>query len=258
MPETLLESELFGHVKGDFTGATANKMGLFEAASGGSLMLDEIGDLPMSIQGKILRVLQDGEVRRVGSNESRKVDVRIIAATNVNLEEAQKAGKFREDLYYRLNVIPIAVPALRERSEDVPVLAHHFLRRMALREKKQLKGFTREAIAALSSYRWPGNVRELENVVERAVVMCREEVIGVDLLSDHLVGTSTSSEPVGLGALSRMPFAEAKQLANEAFERRYLEAVLQRTDGNVSEAARESGMDRSNFRRVLKRYDLRT
>jgi len=258
VPETLLESELFGHVKGAFTGAANHKVGLFEAADGGTLMLDEIGDLPGTIQAKILRVLQDGEIRRVGSTESKKVDVRIVAATNVDLEEAQRAGRFREDLYYRLNVIPILVPPLRERSEDIPLLSHHFLRRVATRENKRIKGFTRGAMEALAGHRWIGNVRELENVVERSVVLCRDEVIGIEHLPDHFAKSDGIDPELGLGALSRMPFAQAKQLATDAFERRYLQALLQRTKGNVSEAARFAGMDRSNFRRVLKRYDLRT
>ncbi len=256
MPETLLESELFGHVKGAFTGAVAQKKGLFEAANGGTLFLDEIGDLPQTIQAKLLRVLQEGEIRRVGSNETSQVDVRVVAATHVDLDAARRDGRFREDLFYRLNVIPMHLPSVAERREDIPLLAHHFLRRFVAREKKRITGFTHGAMEVLTGYRWPGNVRELENAVQRAVVLCRGDSVDVAELPKNVVHASETGPSPEAAALARLPFAQAKELAVEAFEKRYLEAVLRRADGNISEAARLAEMDRSNFRRVLKRYEL--
>src|SRR6516165_1406081 len=173
LTETLLESELFGHVKGAFTGAQRDQRGLFDAADGGTIFLDEIGDIPLATQVRLLRVLQEGEIKRVGSADAVKVDVRVIAATHRDLPKLVKAGKFREDLFYRLNVINIPLPPLRERVEDVPLLAHHFLRRYAERLSKRVRSVSPEAIELLSGYRWPGNVRELENAIERAVVLCR-------------------------------------------------------------------------------------
>ena len=173
LTETLLESELFGHVKGAFTGASRDHKGLFEAADGGTIFLDEIGDIPLSTQVRLLRVLQEGEIKRVGSTDSVKVDVRVIAATHRDLPKLVKAGKFREDLFYRLNVIAIPLPPLRERLDDVPLLAHHFVRRYADRLGKKVRTLAPEAIELLCGYRWPGNVRELENAIERAVVLCR-------------------------------------------------------------------------------------
>ncbi len=256
MPETLLESELFGHVKGAFTGATVTKKGLFEAADGGTLFLDEVGDLPASIQAKLLRVLQEGEVRKVGGNETVKVDVRVIAATHVDLDAARREGRFREDLYYRLNVIEIHLPPLAERLEDIPVLAHHFLKKFCEKEGKAIEGFTTGAMEVLTGYRWPGNVRELENVVQRAVVLCRGEAVDVEDLPKELTRQAEEGPSPESAALSRLPFSKAKELATEAFEKRYLEAVLRRAGGNISEASRLAGMDRSNFRRVMKRYQL--
>src|SRR5215217_2647928 len=180
LTDTLLESELFGHTKGSFTGATGNKKGLFEAADGGTIFLDEIGDVPAATQVRLLRVLQEGEVKRVGANESIKVDVRVIAATNVDLARAKEQGRFREDLFYRLNVIAVQLPPLRDRPEDVPLLAQHFLRMYADKLKKKLTGFTPRAMEALTCNRWVGNVRELENVVERASVLTSHEVVDVD------------------------------------------------------------------------------
>ncbi len=179
--ENLLESELFGHKKGAFTGATENKRGLFEEADGGTLFLDEIADISPTIQTKLLRVLQEGEFKRVGENQIRTADVRILAATNKDLWEEVQKGNFREDLYYRLNVINIKMPPLRERRSDIPLLAEHFLRKYAQKNRKKIKGFTREAFRLLQEYDWPGNVRELENAVERAVILCRSQEIDADL-----------------------------------------------------------------------------
>jgi transcriptional regulator with PAS, ATPase and Fis domain len=180
LTETLLESELFGHVKGSFTGATGNKKGLFEAADGGTIFLDEIGDVPPATQVRLLRVLQEGEVKRVGANEPVKVDVRVIAATHVDLSRAKEQGKFREDLFYRLNVITIDLPPLRDRPEDVPLLAHHFLKVYAGKADKKVSGISPRAMEALTCNRWTGNVRELENVIERAVVLTSKEVLDTD------------------------------------------------------------------------------
>ncbi len=256
LPDTLLESELFGHVRGAFTGATANKQGLFQVANGGTLFLDEVGDLSPMTQVKLLRALQEGEVRPVGSNEVRKVDVRIIAATNVDLEEAMAKGRFRDDLYWRLNVIRVELPPLRERVEDIPLLAYHFLRLFSGRMRKRVEGFDDEVLRIFQGYRWEGNVRELENVVERAVILARGPRIGVEVLPPHMVRGDYAPNEAGTH-LVELEFRRAKELAVARFERHYLQALLARHDGNISAAARHAGMDRSNFRRLLKRHGLR-
>jgi two-component system response regulator HydG len=186
LTETLLESELFGHMKGAFTGATANKRGLFEAAHTGTIFLDEIGDMPPATQVKLLRTLQQGEVKRVGSNDVTRVDVRTLAATNVNLAQAMKDGRFREDLYYRLNVISVGLPPLRERAEDIPLLAFHMLKRHSDKVGKSVKAFDADVLDVMQRYRWPGNVRELENVVERAVSFADTDTIEARDLPDHV------------------------------------------------------------------------
>jgi len=257
IPETVLESELFGHVKGAFTGALAQKRGLFEAANGGTLFLDEIGDVPLPTQVRLLRALQEGEIKRVGANESIPVDVRVITATHVNLEEARKQGRFRDDLYFRLNVIPITLPSLRDRPEDVPLLAGHFLTRFTSRMGRRLSGFSPEALAALTRYSWPGNVRELENVVERAVVLCPGPLVELENLPAEI---RDARKPAALDVaflrLTEMAFAQAKALSVAAFERRYLSTLLERTGGNISQAALAAGMDRSNFKRLLREHEL--
>jgi len=255
LTETLLESELFGHVKGAFTGAISNKKGLFEAAHGGSLFLDEIGDVPPATQVRLLRVLQEGEVKRVGATDSVKVDVRVIAATNVDLARAMSQGKFREDLFYRLNVIPLVLPPLRDRPDDVPLLAHHFLKRFAAKMGKQVTAISPAAMEALTLHRWPGNVRELENVMERAVVLTPHASIEIEDLPPSLRQRSAGGEVEILG-LAHLPYAEAKKLSVRAFERRYLATVLERNQNNISSAARAAGLDRSNFRRLLKQHEV--
>ena len=255
LTETLLESELFGHVKGAFTGATGSKKGLFEAANTGTIFLDEIGDIPPATQVKLLRVLQEGEIKPVGSNDVVKVDVRTIAATHVNLFDAMRTGKFREDLYYRLNVITVALPALRERAEDIPLLAYHMLKRMSERMKKQITAFEPAVLDVMQNYRWQGNVRELENVVERAVVLARGDTIEMRHLPPNLrqgayVTNGDQSD------FSHLEFARAKKLAVQAFEKRYLIAMLTRHQGNISACARAAGLDRSNFRRILKKHSI--
>ncbi|MBX5480472.1 MAG: sigma-54-dependent Fis family transcriptional regulator [Myxococcaceae bacterium] len=257
LSETLLDSELFGHVKGAFTGALGNKKGLFEAAHGGTIFLDEIGDVPPATQVRLLRVLQEGKVKRVGANEEISVDTRVIAATNVDLAKAKAEGRFREDLYYRLNVIQLSLPPLRDRADDVPLLAHHFARRYAERMGKKLEGFTVEAMSALTLHTWPGNVRELENAIERAVVMTAGPKIDIADLPREVTETKGPARTqVDLTSLVHLPFAQAKALTIRAFEARYLTTLLERTGGNITQAALAAGMDRSNFRRLLKEHGL--
>ncbi|MDD5308926.1 MAG: sigma-54 dependent transcriptional regulator [Deltaproteobacteria bacterium] len=251
IPESLIESELFGHVRGAFTGAVALRKGLFETASGGTIFLDEIGELAPQIQVKLLRVLQEGEIKRIGSSHSLIVDVQVIAATNVDMVTAMKTGAFREDLYYRLNVINIVLPPLRERAEDIPLLAYHFLDKYVRRSGRGPKRISSEAMNALNAYSWPGNVRELENAIERAVIMARSEVIAPADLPRSL-GDQTEKMPTHR-ALLDMPYTEAKRLMIERFDRDYADNALARTEGNVSRAAQLSRLDRSNFRRMLKK-----
>jgi len=256
LTDTLLDAELFGHVKGSFTGATYNKKGFFEAADGGTIFLDEIGDVPPATQVRLLRVLQEGEVKRVGANEPVKVDVRVIAATHVDLSRAKEEGKFREDLFYRLNVITIDLPPLRERPEDVPLLTHHFLKLYTAKAGKRVTGFTPRALEALTCNRWTGNVRELENVIERAVVLTSKEVLDTDDLPPGFQEAPQAGAQVEVFSLAHLPYAQAKRLAMRAFERRYLTALLEKHNHNVSSAARAAGVDRSNFRRLLKQYEV--
>jgi two-component system response regulator HydG len=259
IPTDLVESELFGHVRGAFTGATATRPGLFEAADGGTLFLDEIGDLPPLAQVKLLRALQEGEVKRVGSNETRTVDVRVIAATNVDLKTRIQSGKFREDLYYRLNVVAISLPRLRERPEDIPLLAQHFVAKYAQRANRPVRAISNAALDVLLGQQWPGNVRELENAIEHAVVFCPGETIEPENLPMSLdarapVSARSAVPPVH----AELPFRDAKARAMASFEAAYFREVLGRADGNVSEAARKAGLDRSNFRRAARRAGVGT
>jgi DNA-binding NtrC family response regulator len=255
LAESLLESELFGHVKGSFTGAINHKRGLFEAAHTGTIFLDEIGDIAAATQVKLLRVLQEGEIKRVGSDEVINVDVRTIAATNRNLQEAMRDGSFREDLFYRLNVINVTLPPLRERVEDIPLIAYHMLKRYNATMGKQVTAFESDVLEVLHNYRWPGNVRELENVVERAVVLVRGETVEIRHLPDHLRGDNYTRNADEV-TFSNLEFTTAKKLAVHAFEKRYLTQLLSRTDGNISQASRQAGLDRSNFRRILRKHDI--
>ncbi|WP_242345534.1 sigma-54-dependent transcriptional regulator [Anaeromyxobacter terrae] len=259
LTETLLESELFGHVKGAFTGAQRDQKGLFDAADGGTIFLDEIGDIPMATQVRLLRVLQEGELKRVGSADSVRVDVRVVAATHRDLPRLVKAGRFREDLFYRLNVINIPLPPLRDRVDDVPLLAHHFLRRYAERLGKRVRTLSPETVELLCGYRWPGNVRELENAIERAVVLCRSEAVSASDLPPAVTGRTaplvreapaSGDEAVWL----TMSYAAAKEQALRRFEKGYVETLMRHCDSNISAAARKAGMDRSNFKRVLRKY----
>jgi DNA-binding NtrC family response regulator len=267
IPVDLVESELFGHVRGAFTGAFAQRVGLFEAANKGTIFLDEIGDLPLQAQVKLLRVLQDGEVKRVGSNEVITVDARVIAATNADLKSKIAAGTFREDLYYRLHVIVIRIPPLRQRKDDIPLLAYHFLHKYARRMNRDTTRIGVEAMRLLREQTWPGNVRELENAIEHAVVMAKGSTIvpgdlpfakdrhaaPADQDDDQSSGGDVDALFLGLRTLIDLPFSHAKRRATDIFEQAYLQALLRRTSGNVSEAARQAGLDRSNFRRVLKK-----
>jgi len=242
IPDTLLESELFGHVKGSFTGATANHEGLFLAAHGGSVFLDEIADMPLSSQAKVLRVLQEHEVRPVGSTKTVPVDVRIISAARHDLEQAVTGGTFREDLYYRLNVVTLDLPSLAERREDIPLLVVHFLALVRERTNKDVKGFSPEAMELLLSAAWPGNVRQLQNVIEQTVALSTTPIIPASLVQKAL--RYKSNEITSL--------AEAR----DHFERDYLAQLLQMTKGNVSNAARLAHRNRTEFYKLLRRHHI--
>lgn len=254
LPETLLESELFGYVKGAFTGATTDKEGLFEAAQGGTIFLDEIGEITPAMQVKLLRVLQDGELRRVGAKRVSYSNARVIAATNRDLLSLVQKKIFREDLYYRLNVITISLPALRERPEDIPLLAYHFLRQSVEHSDKEIGKISVDAMQSLQSYRWPGNVRELENVIERAVVLATGETITARELPPKILGEvfylAENQEGQDLIAL---PYQDAKDKALLAFNRNYVMGLLRRSGGNLSLASNKAGMDRSNFKKIVKK-----
>ncbi|MGQ0650721.1 MAG: sigma 54-interacting transcriptional regulator [Betaproteobacteria bacterium] len=242
IPEGLLESELFGHKKGSFTGAVAERRGLFQAADGGTLFLDEVGDMPPALQVKLLRALEERKVRPIGAQAPVDVDVRVVAATHRKLEEKIAAGEFREDLYYRLNVVRLTLPALAERREDIPLLANHCLARLRARYGKERLGFAPEAMEVLVSAAWPGNVRQLFNVVEQAVALAQTEIIPHSLLRQAL--------DIADAALA--PFEEARR----AFEREYLVKILKMAEGNVTRAARLAGRNRTEFYRLLERHSL--
>jgi DNA-binding NtrC family response regulator len=255
LSESLLESELFGHVKGAFTGAVADRPGLLRAADGGTLFLDEIGDMPLATQVRLLRVLQEGEIKPVGSHNTVHVDVRVIAASNVDLARAAERGRFREDLFFRLNVIALQVPPLRDRPEDIPPLVYHFLRKYSRKTGKSVTAVSSKGMDVLTTHGWPGNVRELENAIERAVVLATGSAVDTRDLPAGL-GNAGPSSDLDAASLSHLPLASAKRLAVMAFERRYLTNVLRREHGNVARAAAAAGVDRSNFRRLLKEYGV--
>ncbi|HET7825160.1 MAG TPA: sigma-54 dependent transcriptional regulator [Anaeromyxobacter sp.] len=262
LPAELVESELFGHAKGAFTGAAAAKRGLFEEASGGTIFLDEIGELPPAVQVKLNRVLQDREIRRVGETSPVQVDVRVVAATHRDPREEVKAGRFREDLFYRLNVFQIVLPPLRERSEDVPLLAAHFLEKHARALRRTLRGFAPGALRRLASHGWPGNVRELENTVERAVAVAGGDEIQVeDLPPEIALGGAAGDAPgpaAGMRALAALPYKEAVAEARDRASREYLAAIMEEFGGNVTRAAEHAGMERESLHRLLRRYGLRS
>jgi two-component system response regulator HydG len=254
LPSDLVESELFGHARGSFTGAVGEKAGLFEEASGGTLFLDEIGELPLPVQVKLNRALQEKEIRRVGDNKAIKVDVRVIAATHRDLKAEAAAGRFREDLFYRLNVFPVRMPPLRERREDIPLLAAHFLEKHARAFRRDVEGLDPDALRALTGYPWPGNVRELENAIERAVAVARGKTLALKDLPPEVKGSQEGSVPAEV--LAKMPYREAIDLARDRVSRDYLVALLREFNGNVTQAAARAGMERESLHRLMKRYKV--
>jgi DNA-binding NtrC family response regulator len=245
IPQELIESELFGHERGSFTGATQQRRGKFELAHGGTLFLDEIGDMNPNAQAKVLRVLQEGELERVGGHETLKVDVRVIAATNKNLENEIKAGRFREDLYYRLNVVPIEVPALREHKEDIPALVEHFLRSSCAANDKKLKGIEREAVSLLMQHEWPGNVRELRNAVERLVILSGDEPrVGVADVQEIL----PAAKPVKARWQKGTPLKDLVAAA----EREIVLQALEDNQGHISNTARDLSLERSHLYKKMR------
>lgn len=255
LPESLLESELFGHEKGAFTGATDRKQGKFEIAGRGTIFLDEIGNLSNHLQQKLLRVLQEREFERLGGNDTVTVDGRFITATNTDIESEIKKGNFREDLFYRLNVIPIHLPPLRERIKDVPLLADYFLKKYNYHLKKSIKGFSEDVYTYLQSYSYPGNVRELENMIERAVMLSKGNFISLELLKDN--STLKSIKETSLPVISPL-FEESKQYILKLFEKQFVIDLLQKHRGNVTAAAQSSGMTRQNFQRLMQKYMIQS
>ncbi|GAB6907325.1 Transcriptional regulatory protein ZraR [Desulfosarcina cetonica] len=256
--ENVIESELFGHVKGAFTGAWKEKKGLVEMADGGTLFLDEIGDLNLGMQTKLLRLLQEGEYKPVGSTRTMKADIRFIAATNHHLDADIRNGGFREDLFYRLNVIRIEMPGLNQRREDIPLLAFHFLKKYALLYQKSISNISQNALKALSSYDFSGNVRELENMIERGVIFCRTDCLDMkDIFTEGNGGiTNVSDEPIP--DIYNMPLREARDAYMNHFYRRYIQLLLQRSNGNISRAAETAGIQRQYLHRLIKDVGLET
>ena len=253
LPDTLLESEMFGYEKGAFTGAAGTKVGLFESANGGTLFLDEIGELGQALQVKLLRVMQDQEVRRVGSTTSAKVDVRIIAATNRDLEQLVKEGKFRDDLFYRLKVVPITLPSLVDRREDIPMLVHHFLQKCAAGIGHTVRGVLPDTMTLLTQYRWPGNVRELENAIERAVSLSHGPLLTPEDLPDVIRQGATADAATRLAHTDGL---DDVYLTLEEVEKRHLIRVLRETKGNKVKAAKILGIDRRTLYRMAERFGL--
>jgi DNA-binding NtrC family response regulator len=252
LPETLIESELFGHVRGAFTDAHVTRAGLIEEAESGTLFLDEVGELPVAVQSKLLRFLQEREFKPVGSNEIKHADVRIVSATNRNLEHEVATGGFREDLYYRLNVVPIQLPPLRDRVGDIPLLADSFVKRFAEEFDRPVRGFESDLMALMNDYAWPGNVRELMNRVQRMVVISDEELLTPETWFRSAPDADSSrSAAVALGG-----FTAEKRKVVDRFESTYLSQCLQRADGNVAKAARLAGIDRKNFWTLMKRHRI--
>jgi DNA-binding NtrC family response regulator len=255
VPPTLIESELFGHERGSFTGAVMTHRGVFEMAHGGTLFLDELAELDTMLQPKLLRTLETREIRRVGGVRPIKVDVRVLAATNKKLEEEVRSGRFRQDLYYRLSVVRLEVPALRERRSDIPLLVEHFLQSGAFNRndkgKLRIRGVTQQAMDALKRYPWPGNVRELRNVVERVCSLCQAQMIRPADLPELVLKPAAGAAPMW-----DVPFREAKQNWIDSFERNYLLELLEKNEWNVSAAARMARMDRKHFRKLMHKHGL--
>lgn len=260
LPEHILESELFGYRKGAFTGADRDKTGLFVEAEGSTLVLDEVADIAVSVQTKLLRVLQEKEVQPLGQNKTFAVDVRVIASTNQDLEAKMRRGEFREDLFYRLNVMTITMPSLAEMVSDIPLLAQHFLERFCQEHGREGLELGDAAMQALMRRSWPGNIRELQNLINRAVLLCQGPVIGVDDLWEEEPSTPGTHDEVGpvpvAGAGRRLSYREAKGQVLEAFNARFLAEALQAAGGNVTVAARDCGMERQAFQRLLRRYNI--
>ena len=256
LSESILESELFGHEKGSFTGAERRRVGQFEFANGGTLFLDEVGEMPMNTQIKLLRVLEDGHVTRVGANEQIRVNVRLVAATNADLKEMVRAGSFRMDLYYRLNVVNIFLPPLRERKVDLPLLMDHFLKEMSNRHGKQVQGFSKAAQSALVAYDWPGNIRQLRNTVERMLVVDLDGLLDIDDLPDDIPPLHTASLDSSRGVVA---VAGADSLVGKSIddiEKYYIQRTLEMTAGNREEAARMLGIGERTLYRKIKEWGL--
>ncbi len=274
VPPNLIESELFGHEKGSFTGAVMTRQGLFELADGGTLFLDELGELPLDLQPKLLRVLEQREVRRVGGQRTAKVDVRIIAATNRNLEDEVRAGRFRQDLFYRLSVVRLRLPPLRERADDLPLLVHHLLEIAPYNRdaagRLRVRVVADDAMAAIVAYSWPGNVRELVNVMERAISFADGEALTMAELPDNVRGAAvavarTTAPRPAVAPAPRQPepapvdgatFKDAKERWVSSFERDYIVSLLRRHGGNISHAAKDADIDRKYFRKLMKKYEI--
>lgn len=255
IPEQIIESELFGHKKGSFTGAWIDKKGLVDEAHNGTLFLDEIGELSTAMQAKLLRLLQEGEYKPVGGLQKRRVDVRFIAATNQDLKELVARGEFREDLFYRLNVIGVCLPPLRERREDIPLLVHHLIRKYSKLNSKGVSEIKPDAMAHLMARQWPGNVRELENVIERGIILCSSDRLGME----ELLTDAVSSElPTHFDeTIFHLPFKAAKETVIQAFHRQYIHALLQANQGNISKAADQAGLQRQYLHRLIKESGIR-
>ena len=256
LSENLLESELFGHKKGAFTGAIQSKKGLFEEADGGTLFMDEIGDIPISVQAKILRVLQEGEFISLGDTLAKHVDVRIIAATNQNLINKVQEKGFREDLYYRLNVINIQIPPLRDRKEDIPLLTKHFIEKYNERENKRIKGISPEVEEEFYRYHWPGNIRELENAIERAITLTNEAIIPLNVILPLV--KKEGGHDMFRDELLALPYKEARKMALDTFNIKYVKNVLNKNSGNVTNAAKEIEIERQYLQRILKKYNIKS
>jgi DNA-binding NtrC family response regulator len=250
IPENLLESELFGYVRGAFTDARKDRRGLFQEASGGVLFLDEISEIPLALQAKLLRLLEDKEVRPLGANHSEKIDTRVVSASNRNLADLVQSGKFRQDLYYRLNVIRIELPALRQRSQDIPLLVKHFLDRFAAGANHKVDGVSADAMAALKAHEWPGNIRELEHTIERAVLLGKGSIIGMEDLPPAMAKKADLEILMSQGI--------AKQFTLADLEREYIGKVLESTQGNKTEAAKLLGVDRTTLYRKLEEYKIKS
>ena len=258
LTETLLESELFGHVKGSFTGAVANKKGMFESAEGGTLFLDEIGNVSMSTQAKLLRVLQEREFRAVGDTRTQTANIRLLCATNKDLKAMVEASTFRDDLFYRINVFPVRMPPLRERREDIPALAFHFVSGFREELAKDVGEISEEAMSALTNYDWPGNVRELENTIHRAMILATDKSIRRAHLAGIAVEAGHDAAVPRTGDQLKQLKKAAREKSVEEIERQFVLEALKRNDWNVTRSAEDTGMQRANFQALMKKYDIRT